>query len=56
VEKNAKSNNMAVGKLFADDGVYDDNDIFRYLADSGILPCIKLRKNAKVIDGKQVYS
>ena len=37
----------AVGKLFAD-GAYDGNDIFRYLADNGILPCIKLRKNARV--------
>ena len=37
----------AIGKLFAD-GAYDGNDIFRYLADNGILPCIKVRKNAKV--------
>ncbi len=34
-------------KLFAD-GAYDGNDIFRFLADNGILPCIKVRKNAKV--------
>ena len=49
VENIIKSNNMtaAVGKLFAD-GAYDGNDIFRYLADNGILPCIKLRKNARV--------
>ena len=39
----------AIGKLlFADDGAYDDNDIFRYLSDNGILPCIKVRKNAQV--------
>ena len=36
-----------IGKLLAD-GAYDGNDIFRYLADNGILPCIKVRKNAKV--------
>ena len=37
-----------VCKLFAD-GAYDGNDIFRYLSDNGILPCIKLRKNARVM-------
>lgn len=49
VENVIKPNNMtaAVGKLFAD-GAYDSNDIFRHLADNGILPCIKLRKNARV--------
>ena len=36
-----------IGKLFAD-GAYDGNDIFRYLSDNGILPCVKVRKNAKV--------
>ena len=36
-----------IGKLFAD-GAYDGNDIFRYLSDNGILPCIKVRKNARV--------
>jgi len=47
-----KSANMtaaagAIGKLIADDGAYDGNDIFRYLGDNGILPCIKVRKNAR---------
>ncbi len=43
-----KSDNMiAIGKLFAD-GAYDGNDIFGYLGDNGILPCIKVRKNSKV--------
>ena len=37
----------AIGKLFGD-GAYEDNDIFRYLGDNGILPCIKVRKNAQV--------
>ncbi len=37
----------AVGKLFADDGAYDGNDIFRCLSDNGILPCIRIRKNAR---------
>ena len=36
-----------IGKLFAD-GAYDSNAVFRCLADNGILPCIKVRKNAKV--------
>jgi hypothetical protein len=46
-----KSDNVtvAIGKLFADDGAYDSNDIFRYLsADNGSLPCIKVRKSARV--------
>jgi hypothetical protein len=37
----------AIGKLFAD-GAYEGNDVFRYLSDNGIMPCIKVRKNAKV--------
>ena len=36
-----------IGKLFAD-GAYEGNDIFRYLGDKGIQPCIKVRKNARV--------
>jgi len=44
IEKNRK---ITVCKLFAD-GAYDGNDIFRCLADSGIHPCIKVRKNARV--------
>jgi len=36
-----------IGKLLAD-GAYDGNDIFRRLADNGILPCIKVRNNARV--------
>ncbi len=48
VEDIIKSDSMAsIGKLFAD-GAYDGNDIFRCLSDNGILPCIKVRKNAKV--------
>jgi hypothetical protein len=40
-----KSDNVtvAIGKLFADES-YDSNDIFRYLADNGILPRIKEEK------------
>ena len=41
------SRKITISKLFAD-GAYDGNDIFRYLSDNGILPCIKVRKNAKV--------
>ena len=46
VENIIKSNKI-IGKLFGD-GAYEGNDIFRYLGDNGILPCIKVRKNAKV--------
>ena len=38
---------ITIGRLFAD-GAYDGNDIFGYLGDKGIEPCIKVRKNAKV--------
>ncbi len=49
VENIIQSDSMtpAIGKLFGD-GAYEGNDIFRYLADNGILPCIKVRKNARV--------
>jgi len=33
----------ALGKLLGD-GAYEGNDVFRYLEDNGILPCIKVRK------------
>ncbi len=41
-----------IDKLFAD-GFYDSNGIFRYLADKGILPCIKLRKIMLELDGRK---
>jgi Transposase DDE domain len=49
VENIIKSDGMttAIGKLLGD-GAYDGNEIFRCLVDNGILPCIKVRKNAKV--------
>src|SRR6185437_15077893 len=48
VENIIKSDTMvSIGKLFGD-GAYDGNDIFGYLADNGIQPCIKVRKNSKV--------
>ncbi len=37
---------IALCKLFAD-GAYDNNDIFRCLADNEILSFIKVRKNAR---------
>jgi hypothetical protein len=40
-------NITTIGKLFAD-GAYEGNEIFRNLGDNGIMPCIKVRKNAKV--------
>jgi hypothetical protein len=50
VEDIIKSDNsmIPIGKLFADDGAYDGNEIFKFLANCGILPCIKVRKNARV--------
>lgn len=44
-----KSNNkITINKLIAD-GAYEGNDIFRYLGDNGIQPCIKVRNNATKI-------
>ncbi len=36
-----------MGKLYVD-GAYDNNEIFRYLGNNGILPCIEVRKNVRV--------
>ena len=47
VDDIAKSKNITVGKIIAD-GAYDSNAVFKCLADSGILPCIKVRRNARV--------
>jgi len=49
-----KSNNITtISKVFADDGAYDSNDIFRCLMDNGILPFIKVRKRMLKLDGKK---
>ncbi len=48
VENIIKSDSVtAIGKLLGD-GAYDGNEIFRCLADNGIMPCIKVRKNSRV--------
>jgi hypothetical protein len=48
IENIIKSDNMvSIGKLFGD-GAYDSNNIFSFLSDNGIQPCIKVRKNARV--------
>jgi len=48
VEDIEKSNNITVGKGFAD-GAYNSNNVFGCLtAKNRILPCIKVRRNAKV--------
>jgi hypothetical protein len=47
VQSIIKLNSGTASKIFAD-GAYDSNGVFRYLSDNGILPCIKVRKNAKV--------
>jgi uncharacterized protein with FMN-binding domain len=46
---------IEIGKLFGD-GAYEGNDFFRCLVDNGILPCIKVRKNARVGWKKGTYS
>jgi hypothetical protein len=48
IENIIKSDNMvSIGKLFGD-GAYEGNNIFIFLADNGIQPCIKVRKNARI--------
>ncbi len=41
-----------VDKLFAD-GANEGNEIFRYLSDKGILPCIKVRKRMLELNVKK---
>ena len=48
-------NVAAIGKLLGD-GAYEGNEIFRYLGDNGILPCIKVRKRMPELDGKKETS
>ncbi|MER5175957.1 MAG: transposase [Candidatus Nitrosocosmicus sp.] len=48
ITPDGKITSVDVGKLFADDGAYVGNDNFRCVSDYGILPCIKVRKNAVV--------
>jgi IS5 family transposase len=47
VQNIIKSNSDTASKLYAD-GAYDSNGVFRCFADNGIIPFIKVRKNAKV--------
>ena len=56
VDETKKSDRKTtVCKLFAD-GAYDGNDVFRYLSDNGILPCIKTRKNARIKPKTTIFS
>ncbi len=43
----SKKNITVVGKIIAD-GAYDSNAVFECLADNGILPCVKIRRNARI--------
>ena len=47
VDAISKSKHMTVDKILAD-GAYDSNAVFGCLADNGIKPCIKVRRNARV--------
>ena len=51
--KNSK-NITVVGKVFAD-GAYDSNAVFECLADNGILPCIKVRRNTRVKKANNIF-
>ncbi len=52
VQNIIKSNSVTASKLYAD-GAYDSNGVFRCLVDIGILPCIKVRKNAVRVGWKK---
>jgi len=39
---------ITIGKLITENGVYENNNTFKYLGDNGILPCIQVRKNSKI--------
>ncbi len=47
IDEIVKTNGSVLDKLLAD-GAYYSNDIFRFLSENGILPCIKVRKNARI--------
>ncbi len=53
VEKVNTNKDNRIDKLLAD-GAYDGNDIFKCLAEKGIVPCIKVRKNARVKKGNHI--
>ncbi len=44
----------AIGKLFVD-GAYEGNNIFRYLGDNGIQPCIKEEETLESIGKKMTF-
>src|SRR4051812_25020666 len=54
VDAIAKSKHMAVGKILLD-GAYDSNAVFGCLADNGILPCVKVRRNARVKKTNNIF-
>jgi hypothetical protein len=44
-----------IGKLFADGDAFDSNNVFRCLADNEIMPCIKVRRNARVKKTNHIF-
>ncbi len=52
VENIAKQKGKKITKVLAD-GAYDSNCIFQFLANRGILPCMRVRKNSKVKNTNQ---
>ena len=54
VEDITKSKHVIVENVFAD-GAYDSNAVFRVLADNGIMPCIKVRRNARAKKTNNIY-
>jgi hypothetical protein len=48
-------NITTMGKLFADGDAFDNNGVFRCLADNEIMQCIKVRRNAKVKKTNHIF-
>ena len=47
IKSDNRTSGATIGKLIAD-GAYDGNEIFIYLGDKGIQPCIKVRKKSRI--------
>ena len=54
VEDIIKSKYVRIHKVLAD-GAYDSNAVFRVLADGRIMPCIKVRRNARAKKTNNIF-
>ena len=45
----------SIGKVLFADGAYEGNDIFGFLSDNGIMPCIKVKRECSSSIEKRIY-